>query len=202
MIKRRPLRYRIIHGFSGGRLLSRGLRKRLEACGFHEAESIDNADIVIAHSGGFWLLNSAPKAKIIMLIAPALPKDKPSKAYKAANLGMWKTAAQNNYLLKRSLWSLCGAGYLAAQPRRNRKIVRLVIKGDESFRPPQVTQTIIIANREDPWPKSKMMQRFIDDEPWAFLSLPGSHEHFKEDPASYVAIIDHYARLLAQANDR
>lgn len=197
----KQLSYFIIYGFSGGKLHGGDLRHKLEAAGYDEAKSVETADIVITHSAGYWLSAEARQAKILVIIAPALPQTDPSLVYRKANIGMWREARDNKYLLKRVLWSIYSAGYLTVQPRRNRKLVRLVKAGDRSLRPPKSSQVVIIINREDPWPRSKLMEQFVTEEPWAFISLPGSHEYLKKDPAAYVAIINQYAkRLLAPAN--
>lgn len=197
----KTLSYWIVYGFSGGRLHGGDIRKELKAARYQEAKSMREADIIITHSAGYWLLTDAPRARIIMLIAPALPQVKAGRTYREANVGMWREARQNRYLHKRILWSLYSAGYLIAQPKHNRKLAQRVKTGDQTFRPPKAPQIVVVTNREDPWPRSKLMELFLIEEPWAFISLPGSHEHIKKDPAAYVAIINQYAkRLLAQTN--
>ena len=193
-----PPGYFIVHGFGGGELLSKGLIKGLKAAGFNKSDSAEDAEIVIAHSAGYWLLDDSLKAKIIILVGPALPQHDTRKTYRQANALMWKTAVRDKYVLKRLKWAIGSVVYLIKQPKHNRNLARLVSHPNENFRPPKAPQVILIANREDPWPRSELLNKFLEEEPWAFISLPGSHEHIKDDPAAYVAIIEYYAkRLLA-----
>jgi hypothetical protein len=56
---------------------------------------------------------------------------------------------------------------------------------------------IFIINRDDPWPQSESLKDLVNTMPWSFIGLPGAHNDIKENPDGYVAIINHYARLLA-----
>jgi predicted RNA binding protein YcfA (HicA-like mRNA interferase family) len=59
---------------------------------------------------------------------------------------------------------------------------------------------VLIANRYDPWPRSKQLDRFLETRGWSFISLPGSHDDIWQHPERYAPIIDHYARLLAETS--
>lgn len=193
----KPLSYYVLHGFLGGKLHSRGLRRTLRNRGYSAALSAEKADIIIAHSGGsYYLLQAGFKPKLLLLVAPALPRTNPRAIFNETRRQLWQTARHNHYLRKRLLWSLGSFGYALVQPRRNLRMLHAA--SDMSLAMPAFagTTVVFITNRHDPWPQGPQLQRLLKN-PWAFMSLPGAHEHIWEHPQHYVEILEHYARLLA-----
>ncbi|HEY5442509.1 MAG TPA: hypothetical protein VIJ68_03155 [Candidatus Saccharimonadales bacterium] len=82
------------------------------------------------------------------------------------------------------------------QPVRNRDIIRGAKQARAATEVPGA-RAVFIANRNDPWPRPKNLQTYMDSRDWAFISLPGTHDDIWEHSDDYAAIIDHYARLLA-----
>jgi hypothetical protein len=196
-INSRPSYY-FIHGFVGGRGHSRILRKYLKAKGYSEAKAPDAADIIIGHSAGCLMINPKTKAGLIVLVGAALPQTDTNKTFKTANMVNWQTAVRNHYLLRRIYWYLLSMGMMMARPKRNISIVRTIKAGTDIPSYTQAKQVVFIANKDDPWPHSPRLNSLMDETPWAFLSLEGSHENIWEHPDYYADIIEAYAkRLLA-----
>jgi hypothetical protein len=185
------LSYGISYGLGGGPLHSRQLEHHLRQAGLHRAVRLDQANIIIAHSGGCWLIPKTAQPQLVIYIGMTLAQSKPRQTWLTAKALMAKhsrrarrlnTMAKNTY-------------YISRQPRRNLNMVRQAKTARPIVFPGR--PTVFITNRHDPWPKDKQIQNYLDNYDWAFLSLPGAHDDIWEHPKRYAVIIDHYARLLA-----
>lgn len=194
------LSYYISYGFLGGPLNSRRLRKMLEEAGYEEAP-LNKADIIIAHSGGAYLLNLRSKPKLILLAAPALSRENPRKLFKENTKQLWKNAKAEHYMRKRFLWSLYGFYCAIRWPKRNYQMTKSA--SDASFELPEFedVNVFFIANQADEWSSGPQLTKLLTGRSWAFMSMSGAHENIWVHPEDYIDIIDLYAkRLLAQAN--
>lgn len=199
-LKTRPLSFAISYGFMGGPGYSIQLRKMLKKAGYKKAP-LDRADIVIAHSGGAYLFNLSYKPRLVLLVAPALSRDNPRKLFKQNNRQLRESARAEHYLIKRLLWSLYGFYCFLRNPQRNYRMIKFA--SDTSFELPEFegVDVFFIANRYDEWSSGPQLAKLLADRPWAFMSLPGAHEHVWVHPEDYIDIIGLYAkRLLAQTN--
>jgi len=196
-IKSRPT-YAISYGFLGGPAHSRRLCRLLGRQGYVQAQSVGQADIVIAHSAGCWLIPESATPKLIVFVGMPLSEAHPHQTFKDARQKNIQAFMYNFHLLRGLAIGLYSLYYWLTQPTRNRDIIR------RAKTAPEVTSradtTVFIANRDDPWPHSNRLEQYLGNHNWAFLSLPGSHNNIWEYSERYVAIIDHYAGLLAQAN--
>lgn len=188
--KPKALSFAICYGFVGGPAHSRGLRKRLRRAGFKAAQ-LEGADIIIAHSAGCWLIPNTARPKLVMYIGMPLSMARPRRSWVRANLSSFK----NGHPLRNINVRLKNTYYGLLQPRRNWNIVRRAKIAQPTIFPD--AQTVFIANHNDPWPQAPILASFIAQQPWAFLSLMGTHDNIWEEPDLYAAIINHYARLLA-----
>lgn len=183
--------YFISYGFLFGPLNGGRLRRRLQAAGFKPAERAETADVIIAHSGGCYLLPAAAKPKLVLYVGMPLVRRKTVATYLKAegrNLGtyLW----DRHPLLLLHIFAGC-LYYALTQLPRNLAIIQH-IKATEAC-VYNDAQIVFVANRHDPWPKAADLDGYKRSKPWAFVSLPGCHDNIWEDPAAYVAIINHYA---------
>lgn len=190
----------VIHGFMGGKLHSRNLEQALKSRGYLPAANLQSADIIISHSGGHILLPGNTKAKLIVLIGAALPQENPKSIFLSSNYRIWRDARREGHAKRNVLWNLGSIAYGLCQPKRNYSIMRQVMIGKRLPQDIPRAQIVFIANKHDKWPKGAKLQYLVDKMSWAFLSMPGAHGHLWEHPADYIAIIDYYAKLLAQAD--
>jgi hypothetical protein len=183
--------FAISYGLGGGTLHARQFNRRLRQAGYHKARQLQEADIIIAHSGGCWLIPKTAQPRLVVYIGMTLAQERPSQTFLANKALMakhsrrarrLKTMAKNTY-------------YILRQPRRNMNMVRQAKTAKPVVFPD--CPTVFIANRHDPWPKDRQIQNYLDRYDWAFINLPGAHDDIWEHPERYIAIIDHYARLLA-----
>ncbi len=198
--KTKSLSFAISYGFLGGPMNSRHLRKMLNKVGYIEAP-LNEADIIIAHSGGAYLFDLGSKPKLILLVAPALARENPRKLFRENTKQLWRNAKAEHYLRKRLAWSVYGFYCALRWPKRNYQMIKSA--SDTSIVLPkfECTNIFFIANKEDEWSSGPQLTELLAGRPWTFMSLPGAHEHVWVHPEDYIDIIDlHAKRLLAQAN--
>lgn len=188
------LTYAMNYGFITGPRHSRRLRELLGQAGYAETTDLAKADIIIAHSSGCWLLPVNISPKLMCFFAPALNPAISSSWYQANWLPVWTTIKQGawaNVTRATARYALYGT----TQFRRNLRIIR----GIKQAKLPACahSQVVFIANHDDPWPQAPILRTYLRDRPWAFISLSGAHEAIWQHPDLTVAIINHYARLLA-----
>ena len=189
------LSFAISYGFLGGPAHSRRLRKLLVRHGYAQAQSVRQADIVIAHSAGCWLIPEPAASKLVVFVGMPLSEAHPHQTFKDARQKNIQAFMYNFHLLRGLAIGFYSLYYWLTQPTRNRDIVRRAKTAPDVTS--QAGTTVFIANRDDPWPHSNRLEQYLGNHDWVFLSLPGSHNDIWEYPDRYAAIIDHYARLLA-----
>jgi len=186
----RPLTFAVCYGFMEGVGHSRRLRKLLVKAGFRPSP-VTEADIIIAHSAGCVLIPANAKPKLVVYTGMPLALARPQSTWVKATLPRIKDGNLRRELLAR----LNNTYYGLRHVKRNLGIMR-----DPKIAKPVIfpkAQTVFIANRYDPWPKGPELDKLVAKQPWAFISLPGTHESLWKEPDRYVAILEHYARLLA-----
>jgi hypothetical protein len=194
--KAKPLTCAFSYGFVGGPGLSRRLRKQLKALGLVPTDAIEQADIIVAHSAGCWLIPENARPKLVIYVGMPLAQAYPHKTFIAARRENIQAFFKNLHVLRGIYMALCGLYYGLTQPLRNRDIIRGV-KQAQPATEFSGAQAVFIANRNDPWPRSDKLQAYMDDRDWAFIGLPGAHDDIWEHSDRYAAIINYYARLLA-----
>jgi hypothetical protein len=160
----------------------------LKASG-HLPAAVEQADIIIAHSAGCWLIPKSAKPRLIIYVGMPLSQAKP--------LRTWRRAILNNYrqgVLQNLQGLLISTYYLLRQPRRNSKIWHMAKDAQPVIF--SGVMSVFIANHDDPWPHAAKLHQYLAEQDWSFISLPGSHDDIEHHSERYVAIINHYARLL------
>lgn len=183
--------FAISYGFMEGHLHGRGLTKGLAKRGFHSSD-LDQADIIIAHSAGCGLIPADSKPSLVVYIGMPLHMAKPKRQWAGVTLTSLTKGNPLKDLVTRAKNSYHGVINI----RRNIRIMQNPQLGEPALFPG--AKAVFIANRYDAWPRGPGLERFVDQKPWAFISLPGTHEDIWENPEKYVDIIEVYAkRLLA-----
>jgi hypothetical protein len=181
--------FAISYGLVGGPLHSQRLRRSLEAANF-KPETKTQADIILAHSAGCWLIPDRAKPRLIVYVGMPLANTNPRLTwYKAMTAGLSKNTWQ--YILKSNLKN---AFYFVKQPLRNLKIVHMSATALPII--PNNTRVVFIANQHDPWPQDDRLKEYLATKDWIFLSLPGTHDDLWSHSQRYVEIIEYYARML------
>lgn len=190
--------YALVYGFLAGPANGRKLRSLLEAQGLRSAHKTEDADILIAHSAGCWMIPSDSKARLVILIGMPFSQTNPKRTFRHANLQNTVTAFKDRRvlnLLSRMRFSLY---YGLAQPRRNYAITKRARNPRPNILPD--ASHVFIANQQDPWVNTPQLDDYLASKPWAFIAMTGSHDDLWKHPDHYSSIINHYARLLAEAD--
>jgi hypothetical protein len=186
----RRLSYGLSYGFVGGPLHARKFKHLMNLAGYDHQLNLPQADIIIAHSAGCWLIPNGCQPKLVIYVGMPLAQLSPVQSLLMAN----RMALKNNDLGRTLITKTKTAYYSLRQPRRNVNIIRM----SKTARPVILKNVpaIFIANKNDPWPQADQLQKYIDDHAWAFIGLPGTHDDVWEHPERYLEIINYYARLL------
>jgi hypothetical protein len=190
--------YYIHYGFSHGPAHSRSFRRQIEQAGYIQAASSETADIIIAHSAGTWAIPKQTTAQLILLIGQPLQDGKRVKSFTKALRQSWQLNRKHTATFSSHVFfSLC---YSLRYPNRQLTAIRRAA----SFHNPDDyldQQVIYVINRHDVWPTSHHLSDIVAQRNYSFISLNGSHDELWYSPGIYIDIINHYARLLAQANN-
>lgn len=182
--------YFISYGLGGGPWHSRAFRRLLGRSGY-QLSQVNEADIIIAHSAGCWLIPPTAKPKLVIYVGMPLAADQPGRTLTQANLA----SLRHGRLPGSVAGKLKNIYYWLRQPRRNLAIAQHPEIGQPVYF--DGVPAVFLANHYDPWPKSEKLADFMDDHPWAFISLAGAHDDIWQHPEPYIRIIEAYARLLA-----
>jgi hypothetical protein len=182
--------YAISYGLGGGPAHSRQLEHHLRQVDLLQASGFDQADIIIAHSGGCWLIPATAKPRLVIYIGMPLAQLQPRQTWLAAK----KLTTKHSRRARRLTTMAKNVYYILRQPHRNVRMIRRA----KTAQPVAFSDcsTVFIANRHDPWPKDEQIQAYLDHFDWAFINLPGAHDDIWEHPERYATVINHYARLL------
>ncbi|HEX7632993.1 MAG TPA: hypothetical protein VF401_01560 [Candidatus Saccharimonadales bacterium] len=185
--------FALSYGFVGGPAHGQKLRKLATQAGFVPT-SLDKADIIIAHSAGCWLIPTSVQPKLVIYVGMPLAMARAPRTWIRANLESFKEGnVMQNFSLR-----LKNTHYGLRQPLRNLGIIR---EANTKIGNPVIiasTSAIFIANHDDPWPRSEEHQQaLMNTQAWAFIGMPGDHNNIWYQPERYVAIMEHYATLLA-----
>lgn len=179
-------------------MLGRKFRKLMRRRDYHLREDAETSDIIIAHSAGCWFLPEESSAKLICLVGMPLPQINLRRTFFQVNrTNVWehfKSRKPHRFIHD----SLVNLFYIARHPSHSRSIIRIA---QNMPAPHQSTaQYVFIANQYDAWQQSPSLTEYIEKYNWTFISLPGSHNDIWPNADRYVAIIDHYAKLLAKTD--
>ena len=182
--------FAISYGFCEGPRHAKKLNSLLNHAGYL-SKPLNEADIIIAHSAGCWLIPNNIKPRLVIYVG--MPLSSNYKTLLSANRNSLREGVHHNARVK-----LNNAYHGLRQPIRQLKIVRNFKSAKPVFFPN--SHAVFIANRHDTWPRSEKLQSYLNNHSWSFISLPGVHDDIWIHPERYVGIINYYARLLAKTN--
>lgn len=179
------------YGFLEGPLHARLFRKQLTKHGLRYSGNHAECDILLAHSAGCWYLSQELSPKLTVYVGMPLAKQRTRRT-------LWQSNLQDVIHLSWRHLAVVGVKniyYALLHPRRNWRIMQQADAAEPTMF--SSSQHIFIANQHDPWPRGNALEHYLEHHDWAFISLPGSHNNLWEDPEQYIAILEHYAELLA-----
>jgi len=183
----------IIYDWISSKGHGRELSKLLRQAGFVEARTAEEADILITHSAGYYLIPEQAKARFIVMIGPTL-NSLSFANWLHANLENARMFWRDRKIAKGLRLNLLHIADIFLHPRHNMMIARAAHSA--KILTIQAAETIIVANQADPWPHPENLNAYIENQPWVFMSMPGAHENVWEQPEEYVKLIGKHAERL------
>lgn len=153
----------------------------LETAGFSTAQDPTESDVIIAHSGGCFMLPDDLLAKLILLIdIPNWPEKHPiigtRDKIKLETKNWWwatKTFYNSAYLLTKPMkWHAMN---------KNWKVGKL--PSDEK------SSIILLRNDQDTYMHHHESSKLSQQKGWKYLQIPGQHDDIWENPKPYVDLI-------------
>ncbi len=172
----------IIYGWSEGKWHSKQLRKRLEASNFTVVNDHKSADIIIAHSGGCFLVPKATSAKYILLIGLPLWENKfifksLFEKIKLETKDWWwykKTFYHVVYLLaKISHWL-----------RMHRSWRRKTLPENSA------SSIFLLRNNDDAFVNAEESQALAKEKGWQYIDVYGQHDDIWVNPKQYTDLLE------------
>lgn len=182
----------IIYGWSEGKAHGKKFRKALKSRGMSYTKNLQDADAIVVHSGGCYLIPSDLNAKLILLINyPNYKGKRISKSLREKLKSEFIEPQSMPHQLRKVLYNIL---YLAIRPIHHIRIRR----GYKRKVIPQTTgQYLVIRNQKDSYMHPKTTLRHAKERDWNILSLPGLHDDLWLNPDRYIKII---SKLLRDTN--
>lgn len=179
--------YAIVYGLAEGPYLSRKLRQLLEEAGFRPADA-KHADIIIAHSGGSFILPKHTDAKLFLHINPSYWPGKPLLRSLAQKLRYDFRLYRQRHQLHRWLATLvANAGY-ALNLSRNARMAWLYIRARRTLNHLPDSNHIFIRSYIDSYCNPKALFETTNGQ-HNYLTLAGHHDECWREPEQYVQLL-------------
>jgi hypothetical protein len=196
----------ILYGLAEGPAHSRILRQLLEHIGFRITKNAYEADILLAHSGGYFLIPANNHDKLILLIGPC-------NGYRGRSMFLTqikKVLVDLDYSVKHRLFmlwlykSFWHAIYLAYKQRTNSVMYRGSRRLGKVLPKLNPKLLSVILYRNDPWSWHGNRDELLKLEQACLISHSGLHDDLWMHPEQYVAILQYLyeTRVLAGSNQR
>lgn len=174
----------ILYGWTEGQAHGKKFRAALRQAGLTITRHVDQADVIVAHSGGSFLLPERSHAQLVLLIGlPYWPgrhplRNLPTKIRQELRDLAW---------YRKSFFSTY---YLLTRPRR---WIRMWQGWKHQRLPAYEKSTIVlIRNHNDAFMHPTDATSLADDQNWQLRTLPGQHDDLWTNPGPYVREIQKY----------
>ena len=173
----------IVYGFAEGPWHGKKLRKSLKDSDIRLVNGVRESDVVIAHSGGCFMLPSNVKAKLIILVDPPYLDIHPLK--EVIN-SVFHARIHKSWFIKFPVDGYYFITRISTWIKMNNNINKLNWPTTKSAR------VVIVRNYLDNFSDVKTLKKLAKDKGWAFKELPGAHEDIWNSTDSYVQLIKKY----------
>ncbi len=179
----------IVYGWCEGPHLARDLKRELEANGHELIKNAREADVIIAHSLGCYLIPKESKVSNILLTGlPYGPrKHLPLLTlHKVITNGVRSVGdGQFMYWLRKGFWN---SVYFFIRPSAHVNLKRL---NNLNYLPESHKQkkVLLIKNDEDKLTSIDQLQEVIKQKDWKVIIVPGRHDDLWMNPNRYIALI-------------
>ncbi len=184
----------IIPGVNEGRHHTKIFVRALRERGLKPTKKVAEAEIIVAHSGGCYIIPKNHGAKMVVLIDPPcdyqaawirMMHDKVRRDYHAH-----RAQGRTSYFFYKTLWNLW---YGFARVRHNTKMARKLRTFATNLPPIKAGKVVIVANQHDPWSHNISQANIDKNRQYTFLSMAGTHDDIWMHPARYADVVQLYA---------
>jgi hypothetical protein len=170
----------ISYGWSEGSWHGKKLRAALKVAGYRVTKSLNDADAVIAHSGGCFMLAEATSARAILLIG--LPNWS-GKRLMVSTYEKLKIEHKNTGWLRKILF------HIYYVPRHSIRWARMY-KNMRTFSLPNNQNVILVRNQADPYSEIGAAKKLAKQKKWLFKEVVGEHDDVWDNPTQYVKMLE------------
>lgn len=151
----------------------------------------DEADVIVAHSGGCWIVPETASAKIVLLANP--PCDYEGGLLRNTNhkiafdYDAHKKARSLGVFLQKHVWN--GVYFFAHIPR-HLAMLKLTAKYKAALPTVRAQTVIVTSTKGDPWTSNVSARNIAAHPSYCFLSMPDGHDDLWLHPERYLDIIE------------
>lgn len=180
----------IVYGWGEGPGHSKKIRNALSQAGYEVVRDLGDADIVIAHSGGGFLLHEALNAKLILLVnLPWWPGKHP-----LLSLG---GKLKYEFIHRKNGWKRKNIMHVYYTLFKSRYLYKMWNAWRKSALPSLDTPTFVyVRNELDTFAHPEDFLVLSQRMNWKIETLPGSHDDLWSNPGPYIKIMKKYYELL------
>lgn len=172
----------IAYGWPEGKWHGKKLRRALNDFNYQVVKLPEEADIIIAHSTGCYMLPPKVKAKLILLIG--LP-NWPNRSHIKRTRSKVGLEAKDWQWLQKTFWHVI---YALFQPVRLYNVYKAYkIRCVPMY---ESTQVILVRNEQDTYMEKGVSEKLAKERNWSYQNLKGQHDDVWEDPLVYTEIIN------------
>lgn len=183
----------IIHGFAEGPAISKRLRQALAGAGFKVVKDVREAQVILAHSGGLFLLPDNLEGKIIILSAPSIGYIGNSLV-RTGLQKIWydfRHAGKSGGIGKWLVKTFFNAIYIIGHPRTVKRMWRAAKKSGATLPAYHTRKVLVIGHRGDPWSGHISAGEITKHVGYCFLSHQGMHDDLWSNPQEYISVIQY-----------
>lgn len=169
----------IEYGWPEGKWHSRRLERILQDSGNVVVSTPQEADVVIAHSAGCYMIPKESKAKIVLLIG--LPSW-PNKAIHLSTLQKIRLEAKNGHWIAKTFFHCMYALRIPTTARTWRAF------RNKSINVSKNAKVVLIHNKLDTYMEAAVCRQIAKDKNWEYLEAPGQHDDIWDNPDFYIRI--------------
>lgn len=175
----------ILYGWAEGPGLGKKLRQELRKNGFSITSKAEDADIIIAHSGGVFLVPKIEKPQIVLLVGlPHWPGKHPVRGLRQKVKADLKSQSSIKVLVRKTFYNIL---YFIFRPFHH---LRIYGRWRRKIYPKDRTNSFVaVRNRHDTFMHPEGSVELAAQMDWQLLSLDGQHDDIWYNPEAYVGII-------------
>lgn len=169
----------IAYGWPEGKWHSKYLETALKGEGYKITNSQEDADVIIAHSAGCYMLHPGSRTKLILLIG--LP-NWPNRAVYRSTMQKVSLETKDKYWLTKTLFHILYALRLTSTLKTWQAFHRKLL-------PQTKSRVVLVRNLHDTYMNDAVTKKLAKDKGWAYENLEGQHDDLWQNPLPYTSII-------------